>query len=572
MMRIVPAAPVLALLAGLAAACGSDSTGPKSTPPVLQSSTPAQGGVGTEVRVNGSGFTTSGPMTVYFGTHAAAAADVESGALFATAPTGLVAGQTYDLRVVNPGGASDTLSAAFTAVAPQLTRVNGVSKPTGLRGMTVVIEGSAFGDDLHVNGAAAYFGAPGIAPIRATIADTANDWSDGFIVTTVPQAVPDTSWIWVETPTGVSDSVEFRIIQSGTFSPSLINWTETTPLPQPLQGLGAVFVAVENGPSPGNHVFTIGGADSQAVATRAVYHAGVQQTGALAGAWDVAAGLPEKRAFSATAAATPFTAAVDTLTTAGYLYALGGIDSTGATTTTAYVARIGLDGAVDPWQETTSLPQALDGASAVVFRGFLYLAGGAGADSAAVTSVYRAQVNADGTLGSWESLPDMPIARSYHALVSFGPYLYAVGGETGQVGAELATLSGGETGAVAFARVNLRTGDLTAAGWSAVSGMGKSRSKHSSVFAGGALFVTSGVYAGDPGSSENTYASLNSDGTLASWQGATGSETIDAAIGYSLYDQAMVTFIDQSGQGHVLVLGGADRAQPGHASAVAIYY
>jgi hypothetical protein len=102
--------------------------------------------------------------------------------------------------------------------------------------------------------------------------------------------------------------------------------------------------------------------------------------------------------------------------------------------------------------------------------------------------------------------------------------------------------------------------------------MGKSRSKHGAIFAGGSILVTSGIYAGSPGSSENTYAGLNSDGSLKPWNGATGSETIDTELGVSLYNQAVVTFIDEAGFGHVLVLGGADRKIEGMPSAGVVRY
>jgi hypothetical protein len=186
--------------------------------------------------------------------------------------------------------------------------------------------------------------------------------------------------------------------------------------------------------------------------------------------------------------------------------------------------------------------------------------------------MYRAKVNPDGSLAPWESLPALSAPHAYFSLVNFGPYLYTVGGETGTSTPTRATQTGGETSQAQIARINLRTGLLTTAGWSAVSSQSKARSKHSTVFAGGALFTTSGIYAGQAGSSENTYASVSSDGTLASWNGATGSETIDVEVGYSLYNQAAITFVDQSGAAHVLVLGGANRAQEGRASAAVVYY
>ena len=152
-------------------------------------------------------------------------------------------------------------------------RVNGVTRPTGLRGMTVILEGEAFGDSLDLSQARVFFEGANDLPVPGVIADTIRDWTNGFIVTQVPQEIGDISLIWIETPTGVSDSVEFRLIQSGFFSPSLINWTPTTPLPQPLQGLGAGFVPVEDGPAPANYVFAVAGADSLETPVSATYRA-----------------------------------------------------------------------------------------------------------------------------------------------------------------------------------------------------------------------------------------------------------------------------------------------------------
>jgi hypothetical protein len=565
-----PLVPVLTLVALASAAC-SDSTGPDespATPPTLQSASPDRGTVGTEVRVDGIGFDADS-VAVFFGDLEAPGVQREGDALFVLAPDGLVAGSTYDLRVVNRGRAADTLAMAFTAVAPTVARVNGAIRPTGLVGMTVIIEGDAYGD--LVGDSRVYFEGRAGERIEAVIADATQDWTNRFIVTTVPQGVADTARIWVQTPTGESAPVEFRLISSGTFSPSLINWTPTSELPQALQGLGAVFVPVEDGAQPANYVFTIGGVDTTGAAASVVYRAQVAQTGAL-GSWAPAADLTAGRAYHATAAATALTAALDTLTTAAFLYALGGKDDSGATVGTVEYARVALDGSVEGWQAATPLPVPLHGASAAIFRGFLYLAGGADPANVPSSATYRAQINADGSLSAWEPMTSLPGASSHAALVNFGPFLYVIGGDAGSEDPVAASVSGTESASVRLARINLRTGALSSAGWTPVTTMSKGRSKHSTVFAGGALFTSSGVYAGQPGSSENTYASVNSDGTLASWNGATGSETIAAETGYSVYNQAMVTFVDAAGAGHVLVLGGADRTREGQPSKAVLFY
>jgi hypothetical protein len=388
----------------------------------------------------------------------------------------------------------------------------------------------------------------------------------------VPQGVSDTSWIWVETATGVSDSVEFRLIQSGTFSPSLINWTTTTALPQALQGLGATFVPVEEGSAPANYVFVAGGADTLELATDVVYRSTVQQSGALGAEWATLPALPEARAYHAMAAATAFTAALDTTTTGAYLYVIGGVDTAGTATSTVFVGHVDLAGELTAWSTTEPLPVPLHSASAALFRGFMYVTGGAGTDDIPVSTTYRAPINEDGTLGAWTELTALPGPRAYHSFLNFGPYLYLVGGDSAATPAVQATTSGTELSTAYLGRINLRNGDLTDAGWAATSAMGKARSKHSTVFAGGALLATSGIYAGQPGSSENTSSDILSDGTLDSWTGATGSETIDVELGYSLYNQAAVTFIDADGTGHVLVLGGARRDIEGQPSSAVVYY
>jgi hypothetical protein len=496
---------------------------------------------------------------------------LQGGAAFAVAPAGLLPGQTYQIHVSN-GGAPDSANLTFTAGPPVISRVNGVSRPTGLRGMTLIVEGAAFSDSVGLSRAKVFFSGASGTRIQAPIADTAADWTDRFIVTTVPQEIGDVSYLWVETPTGVSDSVEFRIIQNGLFSPSLINWTETTALPQPLQALGAVFIPIEDGSAPANYVFIAGGADSVGAPVSVVSRTVVSQNGSLGSAWDDGPALPAPRAYHSLIAATPYTAAIDTLTTGGYLYVLGGLDQTGAPSSSVWFAHVGLDGTVGAWQTTTALPAPLRSPSAVVFAGSVYLVGGANAQGMAQAATWRAPVNPDGTLGTWQSLAPLSVPSAHSALVSFGPFLYSLGGETEATTATQASQTGTETSQVRMARVDLRTRDIAAPGWSATQSMGKARSKHGAIFAGGSILVTSGIYSGNPGSSENTYAGINSDGSLQSWNGATGSETIDVELGISLYNMAVVTFIDQAGFGHVLVLGGADRQNEGRPSAGVVRY
>src|SRR5689334_16959767 len=185
----------ICVVAAALSACGGDkSVGPNAAPPVADSINPARGTVGTVVRIMGTGFSDS--AHVFFNAIPSPKVERQGTQLYATAPEGLSLGTTYDVRVMNRDGGADTLVAAFHVVSPIVSRVNGVTKPTGLTGMTVLIEGDAFGDARHGK---VFFAGSGGVPIQATIADSANDWTNGYIVTTVPSGTANASQITVQT-------------------------------------------------------------------------------------------------------------------------------------------------------------------------------------------------------------------------------------------------------------------------------------------------------------------------------------------------------------------------------------
>lgn len=464
------------------------------------------------------------------------------------------------------GGGSDKSTGPAPLGTPVLTQVNGVTAPSGLPGMTVILEGTQLGDSAR--GTVYFLGSGGT---RIAAAAARADWTSTFIVATVPSGIADSSRVWVETTGGVSDSLRFRLLAGGTFSPSNITWAQATALPSARQGLGAAFVSVDWGSAKSRRVFAIGGADTANAPSDSVWAATIQGSGATLGAWTPASRLTTHRAYLAVAVATPSTAPIDTLTPA-YVYAIGGVDVADGSSTvgSVEVARVGLDGQLGPFTITRSLPLPVHGASATVFRGYLFVAGGAGINNAARANVWRAKIGADGSLGIWEAQPALPHPAQFGALANLGPYLYYVGGDSGTVAPATATMSGNESSNVYLARVNVRDGVIPS--WTSTTSMGKARSKEGAVVAGGSLFTTSGLYSGAAGSSENSYATLNADGTLASWNGATGTNTLVTLLGYSLYNQATLTFADANGTGHVMVLGGAKRGGASGASSAVAYY
>lgn len=556
------------VLTGLAACGDGDVTGPATgLQPQVTGVSPDSGNVGTRVAITGSNFE-SGAAVAFDGIQAGAVEFVDAFTILAFAPNGLEVDSLYDVTVVNPGGKNDVLVDGYKAVAPALLVVNGVSKPSGNTGSTVIFEGKAFGDMVSLG--QVFFSDAGGLPVEATVALPAN-WTNEFIVATVPSAAA-TGPVWVETPTGVSDSISFQLLQGATFSPSMINWTSTTVLPEALQGPGAVFLPIETGPSSGQLVFVTGGADGVVAPVNSVRYAEIDAFGAFS-AWTDGQSLQQARAFHGSAVATPFNALVDTLQ-AGHLYVVGGIDNTGAPTTSVFHSAVGLDRTNPIWVQETPLPAPLHSMGVAVFRSWLYVVGGATTGDVPVADVYRARINEDGSLGLWESQPSLPTALAYPAVAQAAGVLYVLGGETAASAPGDGTLTNTRSSEIRFNRLDLRTGELADALWTLnSSSMIKTRAKHTAVAAGGWILVSGGLYNGSGTSStEHSFAAINVDATLASFGGATGSQTIVSAGGVPFFNHAAIGYVDASGEAHVVVLGGTDVGAPATPIADVYFY
>lgn len=203
----------------------------------------------------------------------------------------------------------------------------------------------------------------------------------------------------------------------------------------------------------------------------------------------------------------------------------------------------------------------------MIFRGALYVAGGATTGNVPVATVYRSRVDSTGALGAWQAEPSLPFGRAHHSFGQFGGYLYAFGGDSAAVTPNDSNYTTNSTklGQIAYAKINLRTGDLDVTGWTVnAASLTKAVSKHTAVVAGGNVLVTAGLYNGAAvGSTEESYAQFNSDGSVSSFNGATGSHTITSAGGKNLFNHAALGYVDASGVAHVLVLGGDDVNAPG---------
>jgi hypothetical protein len=454
---------------------------------------------------------------------------------------------------------------------PVVTLVNGASLPSGTAGITVVIQGSNFGATQALAAGYVLFSTTAGGRDTATIA-AAGDWSNTLIVTTVPAGVPQgTDTLFVKTSGGLSVGIVFTVVKAVTFNPSTISWTSTTPLPSALSG-HAIAAATLPGVTPTSVVYVVGGGgDSTSAPRDSVLYATVSSTGTV-GAWTKTTVLPAPLAFAAALVATPANSPV---TGNSYLYVLGG-DSTasGKPVATVYRGTLAATGAVTGWAAVTALPAPVHSLGAAIFNGNLYVAGGSGAGNAPVATVYRAAIQSDGTLGAWQALTSLPFARSYFGFGVNGTFLYAFGGDTAAVTPNDSSVKGSAISDVVYAQIDVRTGNLTAAGWTANGNkLKKAVSKHTAVVAGGNVLITAGLYTGaTTGATEESYAALNADGSTGAFNGATGANTISSAGGGNLFNHAATGYLDATGAFHILVVGGDDVNTPTTGKHTGVFY
>ncbi|HEY6924142.1 MAG TPA: hypothetical protein VI653_11790, partial [Steroidobacteraceae bacterium] len=361
------------------------------------------------------------------------------------------------------------------------------------------------------------------------------------------------------------------VVNGVLFSPSTVSWTSTSALPKGLSGHSMDAVVLRN-PSTTTHVlYVLGGSDSAHALQNAVYYATIGNTGAV-NAFSTTAALPESVAFARVFIATPRNSQV---TGIGYLYVMGGITTAaGQRTTAIYRATLAIDGTVSGWTAAGTLPAPLSSFGEAVVLGQLYIWGGATTGNAPVATAYRTTIDGSGNLGTWQSLTPLPFKRAYFGAGAFGEFLYAFGGDSGTVTPNDSSLSATAIGDVIYAQIDLHTRGITAAGWVLNSNkLKKAVSKHRTVVAGGNVLVTAGLYNGaSTGSSEESYAQINADGSVGSFAGATGANTISAGGGGNLFNHAEVGYVDGSGTFHVLVSGGDDVNTPGTRHKGLFYY
>jgi len=114
----------------------------------------------------------------------------------------------------------------------------------------------------------------------------------------------------------------------------------------------------------------------------------------------------------------------------GRYYLIGGFSEFGYLST-VYSAPINTNGALGTFRTERPLPTARTSTTCFVIKDKLYVVGG-GSDSGYTNTVYRAIINEDGTLSSWETLPNFPINFTYGKPLLIKDRIYIFGAFDGK--------------------------------------------------------------------------------------------------------------------------------------------
>jgi hypothetical protein len=191
----------------------------------------------------------------------------------------------------------------------------------------------------------------------------------------------------------------------------------------------------------------------------------------------------------------------------GFIYLTGGDDGVSSATTSVYYSKIGAGGTLS-WLSTTPLPVPRSGHKSFIQNGYIYVVGGEdGVGPLAVSTVYFARLNADGSVGTWRSTTSLPGLRAFYGGAQNNGYMYVVAG----------TDNFSNFSTVYYAKPN---SDGTIASWTtSATPLPTSWKAADAVVANGFLYYL------DLGGYGVKYASLNPDGSNNAWSTASTTPT-----------------------------------------------
>jgi|GEM_PF-1390832 len=359
----------------------------------------------TTITITGSGFVAT-PTVVLNNAKLMDVVFVNSTTLTATVPANLPAG-VYTLNVINPDLQNANLPNAFTVWlggdgsigAWQYTSSTTVPR-CGISAVTA--RGNVYA-----------LGGNSSPPLNSVERAVINP--DGTLGTWQTTSAMNTGrWIlasvvadnFVYALGGSDGSNNLNSVEYAPINPdgTLGTWQNTSTMNTARSGFAAV--------ATGGYVYALGGSIS--FSTNTVERAAINPDGTL-GTWEFVNSMIAPRTLFAAVAA------------GNYIYVLGGFYNSGTHWDSVERVSINADGTLGTWQTINAMTTARFSIAAVSVNGFVYTFGG-DANYTALKSVERAIINLDGTLGTWQTLYTMNLARRDLGAVAGEGHVYAIGG------------------------------------------------------------------------------------------------------------------------------------------------
>lgn len=120
------------------------------------------------------------------------------------------------------------------------------------------------------------------------------------------------------------------------------------------------------------------------------------------------------------------------------VYLIGGNLSSGSKVNTVYIGKLDGEGKVYEWETAPTFPIACHKGRTLVDDNYLYVYSAID-NSLYADKAYRAEINTDGSLGSWSSVNSPGTHISRNAMVLVGDHLYSLGGVSGSSTSSSAT-------------------------------------------------------------------------------------------------------------------------------------
>ncbi|MGB4957352.1 MAG: hypothetical protein WBO49_02810 [Candidatus Saccharimonas sp.] len=240
----------------------------------------------------------------------------------------------------------------------------------------------------------------------------------------------------------------------------------------------------------------------------------------------------------------------------GYLYVIGGYNSTTYYNTVQYAA-INSDCSLESFATTTafdSAGNARGGMTSFAYNGYMYVAGGING-SGNFSAVRYAPINSDGTIGTWNATTSLPSTMNRQRTAIWGNKVYLLGGtqvalpdaNNGATTGSRPTGSGSSS--TYYATIN---NDGTLGSWTSTTSLPYDLYEFGAVATGGYMFIvggftsSSGTYIASGANRAWYVAPINSDGTLGSW-----TIVYDRGSGYQVGSAPLTTV-----NGYLFVIGG----------------